>query len=81
MSGGTWGGSLNWVGHNKGVLAARSARRLAQRQILEVTTAELKERGIMPEAKPMSQAQTFWIGFAVGLLLGLLIGGIFWELT
>ncbi len=50
MSGGSWGGSLNWAGHNHGLLAARAARRLAQKQIRDATEADLNERGIrIPE--------------------------------
>ncbi|HZR04020.1 MAG TPA: hypothetical protein VFA81_12715 [Burkholderiales bacterium] len=41
----------------------------------------MTENGIPIPPKPMSQAQIFWIGFACGLLLGLFIGLVFWELT
>ena len=80
MSGGTYGGGVGWAGHNHGFLAARAARRLARKQVLEATEADLAERGIQVPT-PMSQMAIFWCGFAVGLLLGLFIGGVFWELT
>ena len=84
MSGAGAGRSHNavgWAGHNHGWFAARAARRLATRQVLEATEADLTERGILIPPKPMSQASMFWAGFFVGLLLGLLIGGVVWELT
>jgi hypothetical protein len=78
MSGGAWGGSLNWTSGGGG---GGRAQRTAQRQIREATEADLIERGILPPPSPMSQASIFWAGFFVGLLLGLLIGGVVWELT
>jgi hypothetical protein len=43
--------------------------------------AMMKDAGIPVPPRPMSQAKVFWIGFACGLLLGLFVGLIFWELT
>jgi len=48
------------------------------RQAIE---ADMTERGIpIPEAS-MTLWRVYWVGFATGLFLGLLIGLIFWELT
>jgi hypothetical protein len=80
------GGSPNHM-----VLAARAARNRstitdedARRMIVEATAAELKERGIKVPTysdRPMSQTAVFWCGFLGGLMLGLFVGLVFWELT
>lgn len=79
--GGGVGGGIGWVGHGRGAIGAYFARRRARRQVLDATEAMMTESGLPIPPTPMSQEKVFWIGFACGLLLGLLIGLIFWELT
>ena len=76
MGGGSGGGGggIGWVG-------GRSAQRRAVRQSFNAVEGMMTESGIPIPPRPMSQAKIFWIGFSCGLLLGLLIGLIFWELT
>lgn len=76
MGGGSGGGGsgINWVGGAK-------AQRHAQLESYKTVEGIMKESGIPIPSRPMSQAKVFWIGFACGLLLGLLIGLIFWEMT
>jgi len=82
MGGGSGaGGGIGWAGHGKGIVGAYIARRRALNSIRDATQAHMTENGIPIPPKPMSQAQIFWIGFACGLLLGLFIGLVFWELT
>lgn len=82
MGGGAGGGGgIGWVGHGKGVIGAYIARRRAIRQSFDAVEGIMNESGIPIPARPMSQAKIFWIGFTCGLLLGLLVGLVFWELT
>jgi hypothetical protein len=82
MGGGSGaGGGIGWVGYGRGVVGAYIARRRAMRQMTSAVEADLTERGIPIPPKPMSQEKIFGIGFFCGLLLGLFIGLVFWELT
>jgi hypothetical protein len=75
MGGGSGGGGgIGWVG------GARAQRR-AQLESFKAVEGIMTESGIPIPPRPMSQTKVFWIGFSCGLLLGLLIGLIFWELT
>ena len=74
MGGGGAGGGF---GPHGGIIARMRARR----QVLDAVEADLRERGLPIPQVPMSQEKIFAIGFACGLLLGLFIGLIFWELT
>jgi hypothetical protein len=47
----------------------------------QAVESELTERGIPIPQAPMTLWRMYWVGFATGLFLGLLIGLIFWELT
>jgi hypothetical protein len=68
MDGGVGGGGgIGWVG---GWLAQRRA----VRRSFDAVEGMMSESGIPIPPRPMSQAKIFWIGFACGLLLGLLIG-------
>ena len=80
MSGAGYGG-LGWGDNHQGVIAAWIIKRRHLRQIREATEADLIERGILPPVKPASPASVIWAGFALGLILGLFLGLIFWELT
>lgn len=79
--GGGAGGGIGWVGHGRGVVGAFFARRRAVRQTLDAAGAMMKEDGLAVPTRMMSQANVFWIGFFCGLVLGLLAGLVFWELT
>jgi len=69
MGGGSGaGGGIGWVGYGRGVVVAYIARRRAMRKMTSAVEADLTERGIPIPPKP-------------GLLLGLFIGLVFWELT
>jgi hypothetical protein len=82
MSGGSGGGGgIGWVGHGKGLVGAYIARRRTREAMLDALEADMTERGLPVPPRPMSQERVFGIGFLCGLLLGLLIGPIFWELT
>lgn len=75
MGGGAGGGGgIGWIG------GARAQRRAVSKSF-DAVEGMMEECGIPVPPRPMSQAKVFWIGFACGLLLGLLIGLIFWELT
>jgi len=78
MSGAGCGGGLGWTGHGHGAVGAYVARRRATAAILRATEDDLRERGL---PVPLSRTKVFWIGFACGLAVGLLIGFIVWELT
>jgi hypothetical protein len=79
--GGGGGGGIGWVGQGKGVIGAYFARRRATNQMRHAVESELTERGIPIPKTPMTLWRMYWVGFATGLFLGLLIGLIFWELT
>jgi len=81
VMGGGAGGGIGWVGHGHGVVGAFFARRRAVRQTLDAAEAMMKEDGLAVPTRMMSQANVFWIGFSCGLVLGLLAGLVFWELT
>ncbi len=74
MGAGGGGGGIHWVGGAK-------AQRHTQLESYKAVEGIMKESGIPIPPRPMSQTKVFWIGFACGLFLGLLIGLIFWELT
>jgi hypothetical protein len=79
--GGGRGSGIDWVGDGKGAIAAFFARIRAKDQMRQAIEADMTERGIpIPEAS-MTLWRMYWVGFATGLFLGLLIGLIFWELT
>jgi hypothetical protein len=79
--GGGRGSGIDWVGDGKGPIAAFFARIRAADQMRRAIEADMTERGIpIPEAS-MTLWRMYWVGFATGLFLGLLIGLIFWELT
>jgi hypothetical protein len=48
---------------------------------LGATEADLKERGIVPPPRPLSQAAVFWLGFLCGAAVISFPWFIFWELT
>jgi len=79
--GGGRGSGISWVGDGKGVFGAYIARHRAKRQMRQAVEADLTERGIPIPGAPMTLWRMYWVGFASGLFLGLLIGLIFWELT
>jgi len=79
--GGGRGSGISWVGDGKGPLGAFIARYRAKEQMRKAIEADLTERGIPIPELPMTLWKMYWVGFASGLFLGLLIGLIFWELT
>ena len=82
MGGGSGGGSgIAWVGVGKGRVGSYFARERAKQKSFEAVEGIMTESGIPFPPRPMSQEKVFGIGFLCGLLLGLFIGLIFWELT
>jgi hypothetical protein len=73
--GGGVGGGGHWI------QGGYIARIRARRQVIAATEAEMRDRGLPIPRVPMSQEKIFAIGFLCGLLLGLFVGLIFWELT
>jgi hypothetical protein len=54
----------------------------ARRKSLAATEAMMEEQGIeVPETQIWAPHKIWWFGFACGLVLGLFIGLVFWELT
>lgn len=74
MGGGASGGGIGWVGGGR-------AQHRARLESFKAVEGIMAESGIPIPPRPLSQAKMFWIGFTCGLVLGLLIGLIFWELT
>ena len=68
------GGGINWIG-------GKGPQRRAIAQSFDAVEGMMRDAGIPVPPRPMSQAKVFWIGFACGLLLGLFVGLVFWELT
>lgn len=74
-----WGGHHN--GH--GWLGLRSWYRAqkAREAMLDAAEGMMRQDGITPPERPVSQITVAAWAFAAGLFLGLLIGLVVWELT
>jgi hypothetical protein len=78
--GGGRGDGIGWVGQGLGPVAAFLARRRARQQSFDAVEGILKEDGVSVPPRPLSRAKIFGIGLLCVLLVGLLIGLVFWEL-
>lgn len=78
--GGGAGGGIGWVGHGHHPVVAAVMRRRAARKVMESAEAMMTEP-MSPETLKHEMNVALWFGFALGLIVGLLIGWLVWELT